>query len=743
MITKTDARTPDSMSETSITRLSLNEINLGAIDTLMRDDRHEIFAKLRAERPVSWHHHPDSGSSGFWAITRYDDIVEVSRQPELFSNRDGIQVQFEDDTLHAGKASMIEMDPPKHSNYRRIVASVFSSMGVAKLEDQIRARVNKILDDLEGRDEIDFVEEFATPLPLGVFYDLMGVPHEDQRRMLELADRTFFSSDPRFGGDASGIAEAGREIQAYGRWLAEQRMKHPSDDLMSALVHAEVDGERLDLDDLGAFFGLLGAAGADTTRASLTYGLEALTQFPDQKKLLLEDLDGRLSSATEEMIRWASATMHMRRTATCDTEIAGQLIKAGEKVVLWFISGNRDETKFDAPQEFDILRDPNPHMAFGMGGPHFCLGAHLARLEIHVAFSELLRRYPDIEATDSVSRLRSTFINGPGSLPVRLNAQREKTIQVRVKRLENTAEDIRYFELESLDGRPLPEFAPGAHIDVHVGPDLVRQYSLCNAVGDRYYSIAIKREPESRGASRAMHEDIGEGDLLTIGPPRNNFELQAGAGHYVLVAGGIGITPLLSMARHLEAMGASFELQYFTRSDKYTAFRDILNSPKFSDRVTIHHGLEPDDVRQTLKERLGVHPDDGHLYLCGPRPFMDMVEETALNVGWLPETIHLEYFAADQSVLEGPKGEFTVHLARSGIDVEVTAEQSIVDALADHDVYLDTSCEQGVCGTCIVNVMEGEVDHRDAYLSAQEQDAGDQMCPCVSRAKGKRLVLDL
>ncbi|MDN3521996.1 cytochrome P450/oxidoreductase [Halomonas ramblicola] len=742
MASKKDARTLDPVRKTPTTGLTLDQINLGAIDTFMRNDLHGIFAKLRAERPVSWHQHPDSGSRGFWAITRYDDIVEVSRDTETFSNRDGIQVQFEGDTPHAGEGSMIEMDPPQHTSYRRIVASTFSSMGVARLEDQVRARVRKILDDLDGRNEIDFVEDFATPLPLGVFYDLMGVPREDQRRMLELADRTFFSADPRLGGDAGGIAEAGQEIQAYGRWLAEQRMKNPTDDLMSALVHAEVDGERLSLADLGSFFGLLGAAGADTTRASLTYGLEVLTQFPEQKKLLLEDVDGRMPLAVEEIVRWASPTMHMRRTATRDTEIAGQPIKAGDKVALWFVSGNFDETKFDAPYQLNILRDPNPQMAFGMGGPHFCLGAHLARLEIRVAYTELLRRYPDVEAIGSATRLRSTFINGPYALPARFNAKREEKLKVRVKRLADVAEEIRYFELEDMNGRRLPEFSPGAHIDVHVGPGLVRQYSLCNAAGDRCYSIAVKREPESRGGSQVMHEAIGEGDILEIGPPRNNFELQAGAGHYILVAGGIGITPLLSMARYLAKIGASFELQYFTRSKAHTAFRDVFAEPEFKDRVTVHHGLDRDQVREVLRRRLSGSADDGHLYLCGPGPFMDTVEETAAETGWPAEAVHLEYFAADKTVLDAPTDTFTVHLARTGIDVEVSAEESIVDALAEHEVYVDTSCEQGVCGTCVVNVVEGEVDHRDAYLSVEEHSAGN-MCACVSRAKGKRLVLDL
>lgn len=402
------------------TTLDIASINLGAMDTFLRPDLHGIFHKLRQEAPVSWHEHPDAGRRGFWAVTRYDDIVAVSRDTATYSNREGIQVIFEGDLPHAGEGSMIELDPPEHTRLRRLVGPAFSSMGVAKLQDQVRARVIDILDSLEGRDEIDFVQDFATPLPLGVFYDLMGVPAADQKRMLELADRTFFSGDPRFGGDTQGIGEAGREIQAYGRWLAEERRRDPKNDVMSTLVNVTVDGQQLTSAELGSFFGLLGAAGADTTRSSLTYGLRALTDFPDQKALWLTDPEGLAAKATEEIVRWASPTMHMRRTATRDTELAGQAIAKGDKVALWFASGNFDGKRIADPYRFWIDRPSNPHMAFGMGGPHFCLGAHLAKLEIRIAYTELLRRYPDTVATGPIDRLRSNFINGPFALQARL-----------------------------------------------------------------------------------------------------------------------------------------------------------------------------------------------------------------------------------------------------------------------------------------------------------------------------------
>ncbi len=396
----------------------VSEINLASLDTFVQEDLMGCFAKLRAEDPVSWHQHPDSGKKGFWAFVRYNDIIEIILDTETFTSSDGIQVMFEDDMPHASQHSMLEMDPPEHSKYRKIVSPEFTPRACAKIEPQIQRRVSQLLDNMESKAEGDFIEDFATPLPMGVFFDLMGVAEADHARVLELAERNFFAADPTFGGDKTGTAEAGREIQEYGRWLGRQRRQDPKDDVMSVLAHSKVDDELLSVDELGSFFGLLGSAGADTTRSSLAYGLDALTMFPEQKDLWVTDIDGHASTAADEIIRWASAGLHMRRTATRDVEKGGRQIKKGDKVSVWFVSGNRDEEIFDEPHAFKITRQPNPHMSFGLKGPHFCLGAHLSKLEIRVAFTSLLKRFPRIEAKEPLKRLRSNFLNAPIAQPV-------------------------------------------------------------------------------------------------------------------------------------------------------------------------------------------------------------------------------------------------------------------------------------------------------------------------------------
>lgn len=318
-----------------------------------------------------------------------------------------------------------------------------------------------------------------------------------------------------------------------------------------------------------------------------------------------------------------------------------------------------------------------------------------------------------------------------------------KTLRVKVERVEQLSPDIKAFELMGLDGSSLPEFSPGAHIDVHMGADLSRPYSLCNGPGDAArYLIAVKKEPNSRRGSRFMHEEVRAGQVLSIGRPRNHFPLQEDAKQSLLLGAGIGVTPLLCMARHLQARGAAFEMQYFCRSAAHAAFRDVLSSPAFEGKVSFQYGLDASAVQAHLRELLKDHPEGAHLYLCGPRPFMDMVESAAAPL-WPQGAIHREYFSADLALAEADQNLFEVALARSGRSFLVPEGKSITDVLKENGVAVDMSCEQGVCGTCLTRVISGIPDHRDMFLSDEEKARADVILPCVSRCKSPKLVLDL
>jgi len=402
---------------TPTTSLALDEINPGSFDFWLRDDVDGALARLRRERPIAWHQHPDSGR-GFWSLTRFDDIAAASRDWETFSSAWGIQVLTDpEDTDRLGIRSMISTDPPKHTKLRSIVNRGFTPRMVAKAEDSVRRRAREIVDMIAPKGRIEFVSEVSAALPVAIICDMVGVPEADRPKLLDLTNRLLAGGDPEYGGTKESLAQAGHELRDYGLWLGKSRLERPQEDIATTLVHAELDGEALPPEDLGPFILLLIAAGNETTRNAISHGLWALTQFPDEKRRWLEDLDGRAITAAEEIVRWATPVLHMRRTLTRDVTFGGVEMLKGQKIAMWYISANRDEAHFKDPYRFDITREPNHQGGFGTGGAHFCLGAHLARREVVVMMTELLRRIPDIEATGKPEKLRSNFVHGIKRLP--------------------------------------------------------------------------------------------------------------------------------------------------------------------------------------------------------------------------------------------------------------------------------------------------------------------------------------
>ncbi|ROZ75075.1 PDR/VanB family oxidoreductase [Ramlibacter sp. WS9] len=313
---------------------------------------------------------------------------------------------------------------------------------------------------------------------------------------------------------------------------------------------------------------------------------------------------------------------------------------------------------------------------------------------------------------------------------------------VRISRKTDEAQDTCSFELIDTEGGGLPPFSAGSHIDVHVAEGLVRQYSLCNDPRETHrYLIAVLREPASRGGSVAMHA-MQEGQELRISEPKNHFSLAHDSRHSVLLAGGIGITPILCMAERLSMIGASFEMHYCTRSPDRTAFAERIRASSFADRVHLHHDSGPATQKLDIAATLASPQAGAHLYVCGPSGFMDAVLSAARAAGWTESCLHREYFAGAAADTTHD-GTFEVQLASTGAVIRVAADQTVVAALAAVGVRLPVSCEQGVCGTCLTRVIDGTPDHRDMYLTDEEQARGDQFTPCCSRAKTPRLVLDL
>ena len=316
-------------------------------------------------------------------------------------------------------------------------------------------------------------------------------------------------------------------------------------------------------------------------------------------------------------------------------------------------------------------------------------------------------------------------------------------LEVYVSRKISEADGVCSFELLAANGAELPAFSAGAHVDVHVAPGLTRQYSLCNAPHERgRYVIAVLNEPESRGGSKSMHADVMEGSKLSIGSPRNLFDLDLSGERYVLFAGGIGITPILAMAHTLIAAGKHFELHYCGRSIERLAFLGVLNESPFANHLQIHVDNGPSEQRLDAAQILANPADGDQLYVCGPSGFMSHIQSTAKASGWSDQQINREDFSAPPQVLEGDR-PFEIELSRSGRVIEVPAQKTVLEVLLEHDVEIESSCEQGICGSCVTRVLAGEPDHRDQYMSASEHARNDCFTPCCSRSNSPRLVLDL
>ncbi|GAA1466575.1 cytochrome P450 [Microbacterium thalassium] len=391
------------------------------------DERNETFAQLRADHPVSWHPPMEDldlapeehGEAGYWAVVRAEDIAHVSMHHELFSSQLGTT------SLHpipgnAG-ASFLDYDPPKHTAYRKIMSAAFTPKAVARLSQKIEERAAGIIDRVVGAGEIDFVDEVSSRLPMMTVADLLGVPEELMETFRQAGDDLFALQDPGVGGSReerfATSATAFGTLSQIATELAEARRAKPQDDIMTALVQANIDGEVLDEMDLTMITLLFATAGNDTTKQTTTWSLMQLEANPDQKRWLMDDYDGRIVGAIEEFVRHASPVMQFARTATQDVELGGQLISAGDKVGIFYCSGNRDESVFDRPGRFDLSRTPNRHQAFGGGGVHYCLGNAVAKAQLRALFRQILTKLPDIEIGEPV-QLVSDFINGVRHLPV-------------------------------------------------------------------------------------------------------------------------------------------------------------------------------------------------------------------------------------------------------------------------------------------------------------------------------------
>jgi cytochrome P450 len=405
-------------------------VDLTDLDMWAQGVPYPEFARLRREAPVAWHGEAPP-NSGFWSVLCYKDIVAASRDVGTFSSSRGISFEEPTDEDMIARRTIIDTDPPEHTKLRKIMSGSFSQRAVAVYQHFVEQLTEHVLDAGLADGELEFVDAVAKDVPIRVLARIMGLPEADLDTFIDLGDRLIANTDPDitdvvWGRDDTDAyrrfpfrSPYGKQLWDLGREIVAGRLHAPGDDLLSTLLRAEVDGDRLSEVDLDNFFSILVVAGNETTRIAIAQGILAFCEHPEQWQRLRSD-PTLLDTATDEVLRWTCPTHFMRRTATADTKLGGASIRAGDKVVLWYVSGNRDEAEFPDPDVFDVGRGPNRHLSFGRGGPHLCLGAHLARLEVRVVLAALARRVASFELAAPPRRIRSNFTNGLRELPVRV-----------------------------------------------------------------------------------------------------------------------------------------------------------------------------------------------------------------------------------------------------------------------------------------------------------------------------------
>ena len=406
-------------------------VDITSHDTYVQGVPHDVFAAMRRDAPVAWTEEADGGR-GFWSLTKYDDVLYASRHAELFSSRYGIRMEDMDEEETEARRTLMEMDSPEHTRLRRLVARPFTPRTVAEYEGAVRELAQEVIANLDGASEFDFVRLVARELPMRMLGRLLGLPDEDLDWLVSRGDALIGNSDPDFTDyvvdqtDTSDYrllpfrSPVALELFEYAQEALEQRRISPTHDVLSALIEPNKEGESLDDTTLKNFFTLMVAAGNDTTRYTMTAGAQVFIDHPEVFTSLLDMSDVQRKTLVDEVLRWSTTTMHFRRTVVEDTELRGQSLKKGDKVVLWYVSANFDEEQFANPTTFVPDRSPNDHVAFGLHSAHLCLGAHLARLELRVMFEEMAKTWSSIESAGPPERFRSNFISGTKRLPVRV-----------------------------------------------------------------------------------------------------------------------------------------------------------------------------------------------------------------------------------------------------------------------------------------------------------------------------------
>ena len=725
----------------------------------------------RDEEPVFY-----SPEIGYWVVTRYDDVKAVFRDNILFSPSIALEkiTPVSDEATatlakydYAMARTLVNEDEPAHMPRRRVLMDPFTPKELVHHEPMVRRLTREYVDRFIDTGRVDLVDEMLWEVPLTVALHFLGVPEEDMDTMREYSIAHTVNTWGRPAPEQQvAVAEAvGKFWQYAGQVLEKMRQDPSGHGWMPYGIRMQQELPDVVTDSYLHSMMMAGIVAAHETTANASANAFRLLL---ENRSVWEELcadPSLISGAVEECLRHSGSVAAWRRLVTADTTIGGIEIPAGSKLLIVTSSANRDDRHFEGADDFDIRREnSSDHLTFGFGG-HQCLGKNLARMEMQIFLEELTSRLPHLELVpdQEFTYLPNTSFRGPDHVwvqwdpaenperrdPALLGRRHPVTIgepskaavsrTVTVDAITPAAEGVVRVTLSDPSGRPLPRWTPGSHIDVDLD-EVSRQYSLCGDPNDlSVYEIAVLEESESRGGSRYVHRTLQAGDTLTLRGPRNHFRLDADADRYIFVAGGIGITPIVAMADHAKATGKDYEIHYCGRDVTTMALLERLGTDH-GDRLVVHASAAGN--RLDIPALLADPVAGTQIYSCGPERLLAALEKATAH--WPEDSLHVEHFTSNLTTLD-PANEhaFEVELRDSGLTVTVAADQTVLDALRASNIDIQSDCEEGLCGSCEVPVLDGEVDHRDVVLTKTERAQNKSMMTCCSRACGSKLTLAL
>ncbi len=703
---------------------------------------------------------PHSEAFGARVVSRYDDVVQALHDPDTYSSFATVpEMPSPFREMFAGRVpsrgTLLGLDNPDHDRLRAAVNTFFMPRRLARYEPWIREQAHRLVDGFVEQGSTDLKASFGLPLPLRVIAHVVGLDG-DRADWIGAALGFFLGPADPHPGTPEEKAQRLLDLHDHVLEVMAERKRDRRDDLISHVWDVRDSGAvpMTDFEMLSLFPGLM-LAGHETTSNLICTGLSHLLADPARYAAAQRD-DTSRAAALEELFRYESAITGMKRLVTRDTELGGVPLRAGEEVFLAYASGSRDAGRFAAPDDLDLDRSwAVPHLGFGQG-VHACLGAPLARLLLRIELDVLHERLPDLRLAVPYQELEYLPVAAgrgmvalplawtPVPIPVRPRTDGTvapapaAAVPVTVAARRELTADVVELTLTVDAPGALPDWEPGAHIDLELPDGALRQYSLCGRPGTGELQIAVLREDNGRGGSAAVHDSVRAGDRLRIRGPRNHFRLRPAAS-LVFLAGGIGITPLLPMIEEAGHRGTDWRLVFLGR--------DRQRMPYVDELVARHPGrVQVWPSRELGRFDLsglwpGLPTEDGYVYACGPEQLLTGLEDSARAAGREAQVV-VERFAARPTSSE-PNRPFEVTLARSGTVVTVGEDDTVLDAVNRAGAAVLSTCREGTCGTCEVRVLDGVPEHRDSVLGLEERLAGETMMACVSRCRGQRLVLDL